>query len=247
MTKPFDNKVALVTGAGTGIGAGVAKMLARRGARVTLVGRRREPLDTVAAQIRDAGGVALVVQGDVASHDDMQNAVARTVDHFSALHLAVNNAGIVQEGTPIAETSVEEWNRVIAINLSGIFYGMKYQIPAMLAAGGGAIVNISSIFSERGIPGSAAYVAAKHGIHGLTRTAAREYVKQNIRVNEILPGMTATDMTAGSPQTDALTAIVPLGRLGTPEEVAAAICFLLSDEAAYITGARLAVDAGFLT
>ena len=247
MIQSFNGKVALVTGAGTGIGAGVAKMLAARGACVTLLARRREPLEAVAAQIAQAGGEALVVPGDTSRHEDMQNAVARTVERFGALHLAVNNAGIIHKNKPIPELDIEEWDRAIAINLSGIFYGMKYEIPAMLAAGGGAIVNISSIFGDRAFPTNAGYVASKHGVRGLTRTAAREFVQQGIRVNEIMPGLFDTDMSASEPeQSAALAAMVPLGRLGNVDEVAAAICFLLSDEASYITGAQLAVDAGFL-
>ena len=248
MVQSLKGKVALVTGAGTGIGGAVAKMLAARGARVTLVARRRDPLEAMAAEIAKAGGEALVVPGDVSRHEDMKNAVAKTVERFGALHLALNNAGILHKSALIPDLDVGEWDRAIAINLSGIFYSMKYEIPAMLAAGGGAIVNISSVFGDRAFPTNAAYVASKHGIRGLTRTAAREFVRQGIRVNEVMPGLFDTDMSASEPeQCAALAAMVPLGRLGNVEEVAAAICFLLSDEASYITGAQLAVDAGFLT
>lgn len=247
MSPSFNGKVAFVTGAGTGIGAAVAEMLSARGAKVALFARRRELLEQVAERIRAAGGEALVCLGDVSKAQDLENAIAATVETFGALNLAVNNAGIIHESHPITELSVETWDKVIAVNLSGIFYGMKFQIPRMMAAGGGAIVNISSIFADRAFPTNAAYVTAKHGIRGLTRTAAREFVKNGVRINEVMPGLFATDMTAAEPeQSAALAAMVPLGRLGNVEEVAAAICFLLSDEASYITGTQLAVDAGFL-
>ena len=159
-SETFKNQTALVTGAGRGIGAATARMLASRGAKVALVSRTAEQLEAVARSIRDAGGEALVCQADVSRAKDMENAVARAADTFGALHLAVNNAGIIIDHKPVQDTSIEDWDRIIGVNLSGIFYGMKYQIPKMIEAGGGAIVNISSVYSDRGFPLNAGYVTA---------------------------------------------------------------------------------------
>jgi NAD(P)-dependent dehydrogenase (short-subunit alcohol dehydrogenase family) len=247
MTQAFTDKVAFVTGAGTGIGAATAEMLAQRGAKVALMGRRPGPLESVAQRIRQAGGEALVTPGDVSRAPDVEQAVTRTVETFGGMHLAVNNAGVAADHKLIPDIELDEWNSIIGINLSGVFYGLKYQIPAMLASGGGAIVNISSVAGDRGVPGRAGYVAAKHGIHGLTRTAALEYASQNIRVNEIRTGMIDTEMASSNPDDSALLiAQTPLGRLGRVEEMAVAICFLLDGGASFVNGACLAVEAGLL-
>jgi NAD(P)-dependent dehydrogenase (short-subunit alcohol dehydrogenase family) len=245
--KQFTDKVALVTGAGSGMGAATARLLADRGAAVTLVGRRADKLDEVVVQIKDAGGQALAVPGDVSNPEDVERAVAQTVATFGALHYAVNNAGVSGTFIPTADMPLEGWRRVVGINLDGIFYGLKYQIPAILGSAGGAIVNVSSVFADRGGP-TVEYSTAKHGIRGLTRTAAKEYAARGVRINELQPGVIDSEMTRANPEGTQEVAEhgVPLGRIGTGEEIATAVAFLLSDDASYITGAHLAVDGGFL-
>ena len=243
----FEGRVAFITGAGTGIGAAAAIALASRGAKVALLGRRIDPLDRTVSAIHAAGGDAFAIAGNVAHAPDVESAVARTVERYGALHLAVNNAGIDGGTCKLADVTLESWHETLNINLSGIFYGLKYQIPALIAAGGGAIVNISSVFSDRGLPQHAAYAASKHGVHGLTRTAAHDYATDKVRINELLPGVIDTPMLDSNRQaTDQIAAAIPMKRLGRPEEVAPFICFLLSDSASYITGARMSVDGGFL-
>jgi NAD(P)-dependent dehydrogenase (short-subunit alcohol dehydrogenase family) len=248
MGEQFEGKVALVTGAGSGIGAATAELLASRGARVVLVGRRTEKLEETARRIRSAQGTAAISSGDASKPDDMRAAVALAVSEFGRLDYAVNNAGIAGTRLPVAEVSVEDWNHVIDVNLSGTFYGMKYQIPAMLNTGGGAIVNVSSVFADRAHP-SPEYTAAKHGVRGLTRSAAANYGPQGIRINELQPGVIASEMTDGGNSAGAKEIAergIPLRRVGAAEEIATAVAFLLSDEASYVTASHLAVDGGFL-
>ena len=241
----FSGRTAFVTGAGTGIGAATA--LAAHGAQVALFGRRSPALEKTAATIAQAGGNALVLAGDVSNPRDVEQAVQRTVTTYGNLHMAVNNAGVDGGTQRLAEVSVESWNETIGINLSGVFFGLKYEIPAIIAAGGGAIVNISSVFSDRGLMQHAPYTASKHGVHGLTRAAAQDYAAENIRINELLPGVIDTPMLdTNRAMVNQMTSFIPLRRLGLPAEVARTICFMLSDAASYMTGARVAVDGGFL-
>jgi NAD(P)-dependent dehydrogenase (short-subunit alcohol dehydrogenase family) len=243
----FAGRTAFITGAGSGIGAATACELAVRGAKVALMGLLAEPLEATAAAVRANGGVALVLAGDVADATHVEDSVRRTVATFGGLHLAVNNAGVDGGTQRLADVSVESWQRTIGINLSGVFFGLKYQIPAIVASGGGAIVNISSVFSERGLSQHAAYTASKHGVHGLTRTAAHDYAGHNVRINELLPGVIDTPMLdSNRGMVEQMTAFIPQRRLGHPREVAQAVCFLLGDAASYMTGARVAVDGGFL-
>jgi NAD(P)-dependent dehydrogenase (short-subunit alcohol dehydrogenase family) len=243
----FSGRCAFITGAGSGIGASTASELAARGAKVAIMGRRVAMLEATAAAIRSQGGEVLVVTGDVASARDVEDAVRKTVLAFGGLHLAVNNAGVDGGTQKLADVSVESWNETIAVNLSGIFFGLKYQIPAMIASGGGSIVNVSSVFSDRGLPQHAPYSASKHGVHGLTRAAAHDYAADKVRINELLPGVIDTPMLdTNRGMVDQMTAFIPQRRLGRPTEVAQAICFLLGDAASYMTGARVAVDGGFL-
>jgi NAD(P)-dependent dehydrogenase (short-subunit alcohol dehydrogenase family) len=243
----FEGKTALVTGAGSGMGRSTALLLARRGASVAVVGRRPEKLESVVEEITASGGRALAVIGDVSDIGDVRAAVEQTVTTFGSLHFAVNNAGISGDFTPLPDMTDEMWQRTVGTNLTSIFYGLKFQIPAIIASGGGSIVNVSSVFADRGGP-TAEYSAAKHGIRGLTRTAALQFGRQGIRVNELQPGVIDTEMTQGNPEVTQQVADtgIPMGRIGTGEEIATAIAFLLSDDAAYITGAHLAVDGGFL-
>jgi NAD(P)-dependent dehydrogenase (short-subunit alcohol dehydrogenase family) len=247
MAASFAGKVALVTGAGSGMGRSTAVLLARRGAAVAVMGRREARLAEVVAEIVDAGGRALAVPGDVSRPDDMERAVARTVAELGALHYAVNNAGVSGDFTPLVEMTPGQWRRTVEIDLNSLFYGLKHEVPAILAAGGGAIVNVSSVFADRGGP-TADYSSAKHGIRGLTRTAAIQFGRQGVRVNELQPGVIDTEMTQANPEGTQHVADtgIPMGRIGTGEEIATAIAFLLSDEASYVNGAHLAVDGGFL-
>lgn len=243
----FAGKTAYVTGAGSGIGSDIARLLAARGAAVALVGRQEAPLREIADEITEAGGKVLVLPADVSDARAVEHSVAETVRHFGALHLAVNNAGTSSVFHEVPDLPEEEWNNTIGINLSGVFYGLKYQIPAIREAGGGAIVNISSVFADRGLSARAAYSASKHGIRGLTRTAASEWARHGVRINELQPGVIPVPRQQGNPEEVAKIAErIPARRLGTGLEVAQAAAFLLSDEASYVTGAHLAVDGGFL-
>jgi NAD(P)-dependent dehydrogenase (short-subunit alcohol dehydrogenase family) len=247
MQQQFAGKVALVTGAGSGMGRATAVLLARRGAAVTVVGRRESKLADVVAEITAAGGRALAVPGDVSRPEDYDRAVARTLEQFGALHYAVNNAGVTGNFIPLTEMTPEQWRQIVDIDLNSLFYGLKYEIPAILDAGGGAIVNVSSVFADRGGP-TPEYSSAKHGIRGLTRSAAIEYGGRGVRVNELQPGVIDTEMTQANPEGTQHVADtgIPMRRVGAGDEIATAIAFLLSDEASYINGAHLAVDGGFL-
>lgn len=242
----FDGKVALVTGAGSGIGAAIATELAARGARVVVADINQEAAERVAAALRASGADAAAVRADVADPASAEAMVASAVRRYDGLDVAVNNAGIGGERNPTGEYSPEGWRRVIDVNLSGVFYGMRHEIPAMLERGGGAIVNMASILGSVGFAGSVAYVAAKHGVLGLTQTAAIEYATRGIRVNSIGPGFIATPLlSADESGRRAIAGPHPMQRLGTPEEVAALACFLASDEASFITGGYYVVDGGY--
>lgn len=246
--KPFETKVAYVTGAGSGMGADIALLLAERGAKVSLIGRQLAPLQQVADDIAAHGGDAAVFAGDVSIPDDVERTVAATEEHFGSLDFAVNNAGVSSTFHDLPDLPEAEWNATIGINLSGIFHGLKFQIPAMLRAGGGSIVNVSSVFADRGFARRPAYSASKHAIRGLTRSAAIEWAAQGIRINEIQPGVIAVPRQQSNPEEVARIASgIPIQRVGTGREIATAVAFLLSDDASYITGAHLAVDGGYLS
>lgn len=244
--QPFKDKIAFITGGGSGMGAATAKLLAERGAKVAIFGRRKEKLDQVVFEIEAAGGIAIAIPGDVSIPFDLEKAIKTVVDNFGALHYAVNNAGMRGYKEKIANMTIEQWDQVIRVNLSSLFYSMKYEIPEILKAGG-AIVNISSVFADRGGP-TPDYSSAKHAIRGLTRTAAIDYGAQGLRVNELQPGVIDTEMTQADLQGTGAVAKtgIPLKRIGQGEEIAKAVAFLLSEEASHITGASLAVDGGFL-
>jgi NAD(P)-dependent dehydrogenase (short-subunit alcohol dehydrogenase family) len=247
MAIDFTGKVALVTGGGSGIGAAVARQLAAGGAKVLVADRNREGAEDVVAAIEAAGGVALAHEVDVADPIEVEAMVDATVRAFGGLNLAVNNAGVGGPSAPTADYPLDGWQTVININLNGVFYGMKYEIAAMMKSGGGAIVNMSSILGSVGFANAPAYVAAKHGVNGLTKTAAVEYAKHGVRINAVGPAFIDTPLLSGIDK-DALGYIVglhPIGRLGTTDEVAALTCFLLSNEASFITGSYHLVDGGY--
>ena len=242
-------KVAFVTGGGTGIGRAAALAFAREGAAVAVAGRSEGPLRETVRLIEEAGGRALAVRCDVSREEDVKAALGRTVEAFGRLDCAFNNAGVEQKPAPAAELDAEEWDRVVGTDLRGVFLCMKHEIPLMLEHGGGAIVNTSSGAGIVGIRGNMAYTAAKHGVVGMTKAAALDYAASGIRVNAVCPGYIDTSMmdrfTGGTPEGRAkVTAEEPIGRVGEPEEIAAAALWLCSDAAAFVVGHAMVVDGG---
>src|SRR3954454_9194858 len=247
----FAGKVAFVTGAASGIGRAAALAFAREGASVVAADVSEQGNQETVRLIEEQGGRALAVRCDVTRAEDVKAALARTVEAFGRLDFAFNNAGIEpRKAAPTAEYEEEEWNRIIDINLRGVFLCMKHEIPLILQhGGGGAIVNTSSGAGIIGIKGSPAYTAAKHGVLGLTKAAALDYAAQNIRINAVCPGYIETPMmerfTGGTPQGRAkVIAEEPVGRMGKPEEIAAAAVWLCSDAAAFMVGHALVIDGG---
>ncbi len=242
----FDGKVAIVTGGGSGIGEACVRQFAAGGAKVVVADINLEGAEKVAAAVRDAGGQAAAVRVDVADPASVEAMVNFAKEKFGGLNIAVNNAGIGGENNPTAQQSLEGWNKVIAVNLSSVFYCMHYQIPLMLESGGGAIVNVASILGSVAFAGSPGYVAAKHGVVGLTKTAAIEYATQGIRVNSVGPGFIATPLLdAVEDMKAAIASLHPMKRLGEADEIAALICFLASDAASFITGSYHLADGGY--
>jgi A-factor type gamma-butyrolactone 1'-reductase (1S-forming) len=251
MTKQFEGKVALITGASQGIGAATARLFAQAGATVVLASRNEEELAHNLEEIKANGGEAMAVMTDVTHAASVAILVKHTVEAYGRLDVAVNNAGIGGGNMPLVEVSEELFDRVIATNLKGVFLGMKYEIPAMLAVGGGAIVNLSSTVGLVGTgAGIAPYIASKHGVVGLTKAAALEYARQHIRVNAIAPGTTMTPVNecwiADEQARQRITGGIPLGRVANPSEIAEAILWLCSDAASYVTGVTLPVDGGYI-
>jgi NAD(P)-dependent dehydrogenase (short-subunit alcohol dehydrogenase family) len=247
--RPLAGKVAIVTGASRGIGAATARALAGAGAAVVLAARDEVALAETAAAIAATGGRVLPVATDVGDPEAVQRLVAATVEAFGRLDLAFNNAaGGGHRPAPLTEVAVEDFDSALRVNLRGIFLCLKYEIPAMLAGGGGAIVNMSSTAGLRGLPGLAAYTASKHGVIGLTRSVALDYAARGVRVNAVAPGPILSERLAAltEEQRQPVIRTVPQGRIGLPEEVAATVVWLLSDAAAFTTGATVPIDGGRL-
>jgi len=243
----FAGKVAFVTGAASGIGRATAVAFAAEGARVAILDRSAEALRDTEEAVRAVGGEVLTIACDVAQPEQVEAAVARTVETFGQLDIAFNNAGVENKAAPVAEIELDEWDRILDINLRGTFVCMKHELAQMVRQGSGVVVNTSSGAGVRGVAGGAAYAASKHAIIGLTKSAALDYAKSNIRVNAVLPGNIETPMMDRFTGGDIQKAIdlEPVGRLGKPEEIADAVLWMSADLGAFVTGASISVDGGW--
>jgi NAD(P)-dependent dehydrogenase (short-subunit alcohol dehydrogenase family) len=247
MTTQFEGKTALVTGGGSGIGKGVAVALAAEGANVVVNDLTLESAQATVDEIISAGGTATAAAGDVGKPDDIKAAVATAVREYGSLNLAFNNAGIGGPQGPIEDMDLDAYLKLMDVNLHSVFYGMHFEIPEMLKAGGGSIVNTSSILGLVGEATAIPYVTAKHGVTGMTKATALGYASKHIRINSVHPGYIETPLLDSAPQEmrDGLVALHPIGRLGSIEEVANVVLFLLSDNASFVTGAQYAIDGGY--
>jgi NAD(P)-dependent dehydrogenase (short-subunit alcohol dehydrogenase family) len=246
----FQGKVALVTGGTTGIGRAAAIAYAREGAQVVVAGRRAAEGEETVRLVRALGREAMFVSTDVAQEAQVKNLIGRTLEQFGRLDFAFNNAGIDQQPTPLLEQTVETYDQVMDVNVKGVWLSMRHEIPAMLKSGGGAIVNTSSALGVIAFPGVEVYVASKHAVIGLTKSAAVEFGKQGIRINAVLPAAIETDMYRRfvgekAEAHAAMAAMHPIGRIGTPEEIADAVIWLCSSKSSFVIGHSLLVDGGF--
>jgi NAD(P)-dependent dehydrogenase (short-subunit alcohol dehydrogenase family) len=246
----FTGKVALITGGNAGIGRATAIEFAKHGAKVVITGRREKEGHEVIAEIKALGGEAIFAKTDVSKESDIKAMIERTLETFSRLDYAFNNAGIEETLTPLSNQTEGTYDQIMDINVKGVWLSLKHEIPAMLKTGGGAIVNNSSIAGLVGFAMAPVYVASKHAVIGLTKAVAVEYAKQNVRVNAVAPGTIETrmyrDFVAGSPEAkQMLESATPIGRVGQPEEIASTVVWLCSDGASFITGQILPVDGGY--
>lgn len=251
MAGRVNGKIALVTGGGSGIGRATALVFAREGAKVVIADVVVSGGEETVRLIKAAGGEAVFVKADVSKAPEVEALIKQTVDTYGRLDCAFNNAGIEGDMASTADCTEENWDRTVAIDLKGVWLCLKYEIPQMLKQGGGAIVNTASVAGLVGFVGLPAYVAAKHGVNGLTKTAALEYAKAGIRVNAVCPGVIKTPMVdrlfSSQPHAgEAIAALEPVGRLGKPEEIGEAVVWLCSDAASFVTGLPMAVDGGLV-
>jgi len=250
MAGELKDKVAIVTGGTSGIGRDTALVFAQAGAKVVVAGRREAEGKDVVDAIGKTGGDAIFVKTDVSKASDVQNLVRRTIEKYGRLDIAFNNAGIEGDWMPLTELSEEQFERVININLKGVWLCLKYEIPEMLKAGGGTIVNMSSVAGLMGTPDAAPYGASKHGVIALTRTAALEFAKSNIRVNAVCPAVIESPMENrlfGAPDVHTfMEGMHPIGRIGKPREISDAVLWLASDKSSFMTGHYMVLDGGFL-
>lgn len=247
----FSGKTAFVTGGASGMGLAAVEHYARAGAQVAMVDVSQEALNREAARLTDEGYQVVAITCDVSDELQVKAAIEHTVSKFDSLDMAFNNAGIQSDATNLTDVPMDEYDRILAINLRGVFTCMKYQLAQMDAQGSGTIVNNSSLGGFVGVPGRAAYHAAKHGIHGIVKSSALEYAERGIRINAVAPGIIDTPMVAGMKQAEAgviedMMRDVPAKRLGTADEIASAVMWLSSDGASFVTGQILAVDGGYV-
>jgi NAD(P)-dependent dehydrogenase (short-subunit alcohol dehydrogenase family) len=252
MTKRFENRVALVTGGSLGIGRATAIAFAAEGAKVVVANRGIEEGEETVKIIKENGGEAIFVQTDVSSSSDVEALVKKTIDTYGRLDCAFNNAGISGSMRPMIDLKEEDWDRVLDINLKGIWLCMKYEIPFMLEQGGGSIVNMSSVLGLGATTlGLSAYIASKHGIIGLTKAAALEYAQKGIRINAVCPGYIHTPMIDAAASRipgfyNQIAQLHPVGRIGAPEEIAEAVLWLCSDASSFVTAHSLVIDGGLV-
>lgn len=245
----FAGRVALITGGNAGIGRAAAIEFAKQGAKVVISGRREKEGHEVIAEIKALGGEAIFVKSDVSKESDVKAMIDQTLATFGRLDFAFNNAGIEQALTPLPDQTEEAYDQIMDINVKGVWLSLKYEIPAMLKTGGGAIVNNSSVAGLIGFAMAPVYVASKHAVTGLTRSVALEYAKQNVRVNAVAPAAIDTRMFrdfATAPEVrQILESALPMGRIGQPEEIASTVLWLCSDSASFVTGQTFPIDGGY--